>query len=208
MSSPKTPGRVPSLNPAWISGTAALFCYAIHAGFHLLHGRPYDLLWACHIGAAIVGVGLLASSATVNGIGTLFLWLGTPLWLMEVAGGHEEFNPTSCFTHVGGLVLGLYGTYRLGMPKGVWWKAVAVLVGLIGLCRLTTPASANVNVAFAIPSGWEGQFASHGAYLITVIGLVAGYFLITQLVLRLALALLKRQSRSQKSGAPGLEERP
>jgi hypothetical protein len=199
---------VPSLSPAWVSGTAALLCYAIHAGFHLLHGRPHDLLWACHIGAAIVGVGLLASSATVNGIGTLFLWLGTPLWLMEVVTGHEEFNPTSCFTHVGGLVLGLYGTYRLGMPKGVWWKAVAVLVGLIGLCRLTTPAYANVNVAFAIPSGWEKQFASHGTYLVTVIGLVAGYFFITQLVIRLALGLLKRQSGTEKRAALGLEGRP
>jgi hypothetical protein len=127
---------------------------------------------------------------------------------MEVAGGREEFNPTSCFTHVGGLVLGLYGTYRLGMPNGVWWKAVAVLAGLIGLCRLTTPTSANVNVAFAIPSGWEGQFASHRTYLITVISLVAGYFLITQLVLRFALAFLNRQSGSEKRVTAGLEERP
>jgi hypothetical protein len=195
------------LSPAWISGTAALCCYAIHAGFHLLHGQPHDLLWACHIGAAIVGVGLLTSSPTVNGIGTLFLWLGTPLWLMEVAGGRAEFNPTSCFTHVGGLLLGLYGTYRLGMPRGVWWKAVAVLVGLIGISRLTTPASANVNVAFAIPSGWESQFTSHGSYLLTVIALVAAYFLMTQFVIRLALVLRRRQSRSEKRAAFGLEER-
>lgn len=90
-------------------GIAALGCYAVHGSFHLINGRPEDLLWACHLGAALVGIGLLVPSPIVTVLGTLFLSLGTPLWLMDLAAG-GVFHPTSCFTHFGGLAIGLYGT--------------------------------------------------------------------------------------------------
>src|SRR5262245_53822825 len=53
------------------AGVAGLFSYAIHAGFHIVSGRPEEALWMCHLGAALVGIGLLISSSAVNGIGTL-----------------------------------------------------------------------------------------------------------------------------------------
>src|SRR4030095_5259080 len=92
--------------PGWADkmkkwGLAALGCYTIHAGFHIINGRPEEVLWMCQLGAALVGIGLLCSSSVTNGIGTLFLCVGTPLWLMYLAGG-GEFYPTSCFPHLGG----------------------------------------------------------------------------------------------------------
>ena len=168
-------------------GIAALCCYAIHAGFHLLNGRPEELLWMCHLGAAIVGIGLLIPSATVNGIGVLFLLVGTPLWVMYLAGG-GEFYPTSCFTHIGGLAIGLYGVARLGMSRGTWWKAALALIALILICRLITPPTANVNVAFAIYPGWESFFPSYPVYILTMIIEATGYFFLCQYVLRRWLA--------------------
>jgi len=164
-------------------GIAALGCYAIHAGFHIVNGRPEEALWMCHLGAALVGAGLLSSSATMNGIGTLFLCVGTPLWVMYLAGG-GEFYPTSCFPHLGGLAIGLYGVRRLGLPSGTWWRAVLALIALILVCRLVTPARANVNVAFAIYPGWEKVFPSHPIYLAVMMGLSAGYFVGFEYVLR------------------------
>ena len=164
-------------------GLAALGCYAVHAGFHILNGRPEEVLWMCHLGAALVGVGLLSSSATTNGIGTLFLCAGTPLWLMYLAAG-GEFYPTSSFPHLGGLAIGLYGVRRLGLPSGTWWKAIAALVALILVCRVVTPARANVNVAFAIYPGWEKVFPSHPIYLAVMMAQSAGYFLLCEFVLR------------------------
>jgi hypothetical protein len=164
-------------------GVAALVCYAIHATFHLIHRRPEDLLWACHLGAAVVGIGLLSSSATINGIGLLFLCMGTPIWLMDLASG-GEFYPTSCFTHLGGLAIGLYGARRLGLPSGTWWKAVLALITLILVCRLVTPERANVNVAFAVYAGLEKVFPSHLIYLVIMMAAAAVYFLVLELVLR------------------------
>jgi hypothetical protein len=162
---------------------AAVVCYAIHATFHLVHGRPEELLWSCHLGAALVGIGFLCSSATINGIGLLFLCMGTPLWLMYLAEG-GEFYPTSCFTHLGGLAIGLYGARRLGLPSGTWWKAVGALIALILVCRVVTPRRANVNVAFAVHAGLEKVFPSHLVYLAIMMGAAAGYFLILEYVLR------------------------
>lgn len=163
-------------------GLAAVDCYAIHAGFHILNGRPEEVLWMCHLGAALAGVGLLSSSPITNGIGTLFLCAGTPLWVMYLAGG-GEFYPASCFPHLGGLAIGLYGVRRLGLPHGTWWKAVAALVTLILVCRLVTPAHANVNVAFAIYPGWEKVFPSHRIYVAVMMAQSAGYFFICEYAL-------------------------
>jgi hypothetical protein len=170
-------------NSLKIWGFGALGCYAVHGGFHLLNGRPAELLWMCHLGAAIVGVGLLRSSPTLNGIGTLFLCVGTPLWVMYLAGG-GEFYPTSCLPHIGGLAIGLYGVRRLGLCAGVWWQAVLSLIALILICRLVTPPEANINVAFAVYPGLEKTFPSHLVYLATMMALAAAYFLICENALR------------------------
>jgi len=171
-----------------IWGFAALACYSIHGAFHLLNGRPAELLWMCHLGAAIVGVGLLISSSMLNGIGTLFLCVGTPLWVMYLAGG-GEFYPTSCFPHIGGLAIGLYGVRRLGFRNGTWWRAVLSLIGLIMICRLVTPPSANINVAFAVYTGVEKVFPSHPVYLTVMIAMASASFMICEYALRRWLVL-------------------
>src|SRR5438067_864423 len=105
-------------------GLVALGCYAVHAAFHLYHRRPEDLLWACHLGTAMVGFGLILRCPELNGIGVMFLCMGTPLGLFELT-RHEQFLPTSTLTHLGGLSIGLFGIRRLGLPQGTWWKASA-----------------------------------------------------------------------------------
>jgi hypothetical protein len=145
--------------------------------------RKIDRTADLHLGAALVGVGLLAASPTTNGIGALFLSMGTPLWVIYLAAG-GEFYPTSVFPHVGGLAIGLYGVRRVRLPSGTWWKAVASLAMLILVCRLITPASANVNVAFAIYPGWEKLFPSHSIYLVVMMVESAGFFLLSEFALR------------------------
>lgn len=164
-------------------GIAAIVCYTIHAGYHLVSGHPEHILWACHLGALIVGVGLLTEKPVVAGIGTLFLCMGTPLWLMELLAG-GAFMPTSIFTHVGGLVIGLVGTYHVGLPRGTWWKSVAALAALIALARLVTPAEANVNIAFDVQAGYENYFPSYPVYLVTMIVSAAAYFFTAQFLMR------------------------
>jgi hypothetical protein len=176
-------------------GLAALACYAVHAFVHLVRGEWYDLFWACHVAALFVGAGLLARSATLNGVGVLVGLMGLPLWLADLAAG-GDFYPTSTLTHVMALGIGLYGTVRLGMPRGAWWRAALVLVGLIGLCRLVTPPGPNVNVAFSIQHGWESRFSSHASYLAWMVGSATVYFFVSERIVRLLISAMRKSSQS------------
>jgi len=145
-------------------GLLALLFYLVHGTNHLLHGRAPDLLWACHLGAVLVGVGLLRRRAAWSGTGLSWLVLGNFMWALDLAGG-GELIVTTVGTHVGGLALGFYGVRRLGWAPYTWVRAVLGLVVLWIVCRLVTPWGANVNLAFFVHPGWEREFPSFPAYL-------------------------------------------
>jgi len=166
----------------WL-GLGALACYAIHAGSHVLAGRPADTLWACHVATLLVGVGALVESATVIAIGVLWLAFGNPLWALDLSTG-GEFLPTSPLTHVGGFALGCLALKRLGVPKAAWWKAALAFVALLGLTRALTPRSANVNLAFAVAPGWERTFPAYPPYLAMLLGIGTAVFFVAEIALR------------------------
>ena len=114
----------------------------------------------------------------------MWLVLGLPLWVMELA-AHGGFEPTAALTHVGGLVLGLLGIHRLGLPGPVWWKAAAALTVLYFVSRWTTPVEANINLAFSIWPGWEPYFPCYRVYLLAIAAWCMLVFAGTQCVLRL-----------------------
>jgi hypothetical protein len=89
---------------AW--GALACGFYAVHAAYHTAHGRPEEALWVCHLGALLVGVGLLRPWPAVAAIGSLWLCVGDVLWVISLVGG-TGFLPTSLGTHVGGPAAGL-----------------------------------------------------------------------------------------------------
>jgi hypothetical protein len=161
-------------------GALAVAFYAVHAGQHLYHGRPEDLLWACHLGSLLVGVGLIVDSARMVGVGFLWLCLGDVLWLLDLAGG-GELIPSSLLTHVGGLAIGLIGVRRLGIPRGSAWQAVVSFLLLQQICRWTTPEAANVNIAHGVWAGWEQTFPSYWTYEIVLVGIGLASFLLVEM---------------------------
>jgi hypothetical protein len=170
-------------------GLLALAFYAVHTVHHLRHHQPENALWACHLASVLVGAGLVFRSPSANAIGFLWLVLGVPLWLTDLAGG-APFLATSLLTHVGGFVLALYGLALLGMPEHAWWKAIVAFVALQQVTRVLTPPAANVNLAFAVWPGWEGRFASYRSYeaMLVAAGLV-GFFVVERVTRRAAAAL-------------------
>jgi hypothetical protein len=166
----------------WL-GLLALAFYAIHCACHIWQRHPENVLWSCHLAAAAVGVGLLAGWTTVLGIGVIWLAVGVPLWLIDVCTG-GEFNPTSVLTHVGGLVVGLAGVWRMGLPSGVWWKALLALAVLQQLCRWLTPPEANVNVAFSVYPWMEPYFSSYPRYYVAMVVVFAPLYFLAEYALR------------------------
>ena len=192
MSTASSPPSRPPPSRVW--GALALVFYAIHAGHHLLRGHPEDLLWACHLGAMCVGIGLLARLPLMNAVGFLWLATGDVIWLIGLSSG-VEFIPTSLFTHVGGLALGALGIVRFGMPRHTWWRAVLAFFVLQQLCRLATPPQANVNLAHAAWSGWEELFPSTVAYQIALLAIgAAACFAVERISCRVLVRLAARSA--------------
>jgi len=157
--------------------------YAIHAGGHLGRGQPEDLLWACHLGALSVGVGLLLGSPALNAVGFLWLCVGNVLWCLDLAAGGELIT-TSLLTHVLGCGIGGFGVARLGMPRHSWVRALLALLALQLLCRLVTPPQANVNLAHAVWAGWEDRFPAYWAYQALLLLVAAAAFALLEFIAR------------------------
>jgi hypothetical protein len=165
-------------------GVAALVCFAAYAVQQVRAQRAENIAWACHLGCALVGLGWLLDSASLNAIGLLWLLPGLAFWALYLAGG-GGFKWTSCLTHVGGSTLGLFGAQALGVPPGAWWKAGLGYALLVLVSRRLSRPAENVNFSLQVWPGWEHRFPSHRRY---VAGLVLGGF-----ALFLALELLLRR---------------
>jgi hypothetical protein len=164
-------------------GLLVLAGTAIHYGYHLYHHRPWDLLWACHVAAALVGIGCLLDWPPCVGIGLLWLMAGVPLWVLDLVTG-GEMTPTSILTHLGGLAVGMSYVGVRGMSAGSWWQAGLALIALQLLCRWVTPASENVNIAFTVYKGWERWFPSYFWYWLMLTIVFALVFALSEYGLR------------------------
>lgn len=132
-----------------VLGAAGLALYAVHAARHATFRQPEHLVWLCNVAAVAVGAGLLLGRPMLNAVGVLWLIVGDPLWLIDLMRG-GELLPTSLLTHGAGLVLGIVGLRRLGLPRGAWWRAVLAGLVLLTVTRAITPAAADVNLVYTL----------------------------------------------------------
>jgi len=140
-----------------VAGFSGVTFFLAHLASGLSEGEGIRALWACHVASLLAGIGILLRSATPVGIGVLWLLAGIPLWAVYLAIG-GPFNPTSLLTHFGGLAVGCHGLKTMGVPRGLWWKAIAGLWVLLAIARLTSPPELNVNLAWHVYQR-EGSFA-------------------------------------------------
>ncbi len=167
-------------------GITAILFYFIHGGYLLIRQQdPSHLLWACHLGAAAVGLGLLFRRSPLFSTGVLWLGLGNMMWMLYLI-GKGEFVITSVLTHLGAFFIGLIAIYKIKMPitKNAWLWAVAGMAALQQLCRWITNETENVNLAFRVHEGWEKMFPSYGWYLVVLFFTCAIVFFLLEIILK------------------------
>ncbi|MSP63764.1 MAG: hypothetical protein EXR72_26140 [Myxococcales bacterium] len=166
-------------------GAAALAGAVIHGSIHLARGEPEEWLWACNLATWMIGLGLLLRAPMPVAIGTMWLAVGLPLWVIDLLAG-GELIPASVFIHPIALCLGLVGVRRLGLPPGAWWRALLTLAALHLACRLFTTPAANINAAVQVGRAWDRLFPTYlASYVAGVLSHLAAFLLLQRLLPRL-----------------------
>ncbi|MBI3726007.1 hypothetical protein HY251_18925 [bacterium] len=142
-----------------LPGLLALGFYGVNAAYYFHRGEPWNALWICHLSCVWIGLGLMLRSPALNAIGLLWLSYGFPLWVYYLI-FEGDLRATSACTHVGGMSAALLGVRELGIPRGTWRKAIAGILVLQQVCRMTTPAPENVNMSAGVWAGFERCFFS------------------------------------------------
>ncbi len=165
------------------AGVLATAFFLIHAAALAHAGEYYHIFWSCHLGCLIVGIGLLVRQPWPYAIGFFWLTMGVPLWLLNVLTRHQLML-TSTLSHIGGLIIAVFGLRFLKLPRFAWAAATAGLVVLGIFTRLATPHEANVNLAFAVWSGWEDRFPSYFWYVVMLLSIAAACFGLLEYIIR------------------------
>lgn len=173
--------RITSSRALTLLGVLALAIYVLHTANHLRRGTPHDLLWVCNLATALLAIGCLARNATLAAIPLLWLSAGTPFWLLDAFAG-SEVMATSILTHVGGLMISVLAIWKLGMPRGAWYRASAASALVVALSRVATPAEYNVNLAFSVRTGWEPFFGDHLLYIGMLFAVASVVFFVVERV--------------------------
>lgn len=193
---------MPRIRPQILPGSLVLAIFVAHATSHIRLGQAPQILWMCNVGVLGIALGWLLGAPRTLATGTIWLALGTPIW---VYGASTEFGfqLTSVLSHVGGLALGGLGVWRLGLPRGTWWRAALAMLPVVAVSRFLLPAHQNVNLAHRAWPGWEDVFPTHLLFLLAFYILYVAILLgLESIARRLGLPEGPREPEAPPAGSP------
>ncbi len=162
-----------------VLGVVAFALFAAREIVFVLRGHSEDGLWVCYVALLLIAVGLLARAPTWNAVGTFWLTVGFPLWIIDMlAAGNTE--STSALTHVGGVILGYTGMKQLGLPSRTWVFSILGLAAMIVISRSMTTAPDNINFSYCVYEGAAKIFPSYWSYILALFFAFTGSFLMLQ----------------------------
>lgn len=174
--------------------------FLAHAGHHVLLGSPWDVLWLCNLAPLLLALGCLGEWPSCVAVALLWETFGMPVWLINWAAGASVI-PTSPLVHVLCPIVAFLAALELGWPRGAGYKALVGMTAVVLLTRAFTPPSENVNVAFAVRSGWEERFPRHDVFAaFSFAGGAAIFLLGDPLYARAVAALGRRRAEAKESG--------
>ncbi|KYF71690.1 hypothetical protein BE15_39385 [Sorangium cellulosum] len=121
-------------------------------------GRMGEMLFACHVAALAVALGLLAGAGWLVGPAFVFsVGVGIPAWLIEVI-ATRKVTLLSSAAHLAPPAAAALHLARRGLPSGSALSAWGTFVALLVLSFVATDPALNVNLAHR-PSREMAAFA-------------------------------------------------
>ncbi|WP_437284558.1 hypothetical protein [Sorangium sp. So ce406] len=136
-------------------------------------GRMGEMLFACHVAALAVALGLVAGAGWLVGPAFVFsVGVGIPAWLIEVVATRKA-TLLSVAAHLAPPAAAALHLAQRGLPSGSALAAWAMFVALLALSFVATDPALNVNLAhrpsremavFA-PTPWSARLLMAGVTL-------------------------------------------
>lgn len=158
-----------------------LFWLGQGINYWLMDGLPH-MLWMCNIGNLLLAIGIFFRIGWLARLAAIWLLPGVVIWLQYVV-STGDIKISSVFAHIGGLILGLYIFYKIGCSKFVALHAIIWYLVLQQFCRMFTPPSYNLNVAFDVHGGLKNTFSSYWKFWLTATMVVVVGMYILQFIL-------------------------
>jgi hypothetical protein len=152
-------------------GLAVLGVLGLHAATKVPAGQLTEMLWMCHVSAALIGAGLLLARPALAAVGFLsHLAVGTPAYLLDVA-VQRATTATSLAAHVVPLGCGWLVVRRWGLPRRAALWAFALFVALLPISYFLADPRLDVNLSRAawpplrgvLPRPWMAWLANAAA---------------------------------------------
>jgi hypothetical protein len=159
--------------PRW-TGLVALALLCADAAEKWKMNLLPELLWNCPVAVGLMGVGILFGQVRLAAAGFLLITaVGVPAYTVLLLANPRDTTLLSAVLHFAGPVLGAIALWDQGLPKWTSLWAFAVLLALIPLSRLVTPAALNVNMAYGpygplakwFPAPWVSYVVNLGGAL-------------------------------------------
>ena len=166
-------------------GLLPLAFFTAHMSFYWRNGGMENMFWMCNVANLALAAGLFLGVRWLIRIAVLWLIPGLPIWLYYVAvnGG---WLVTSFFTHIGGLIVGLFVLQRIGAGRWTWLHGFVLFLIVQQASRMLTLPQSNVNIAHVVDPAWAGVFNTYWLYwLATTLTVAAGLWGLGLILLKL-----------------------
>lgn len=153
-------------HPLALRAGGPLLLLALLGAYALEHGRENlaELLWACHVCTALLGLGLLLGLWRLVAAAALFyVTVGVPAWLLEVVASGTT-TASSLALHLATPLVGGLALRGRPPPRGTVALAFALYPAVLLLSRMLTDPARNINVAHAVWPAMSPYFPSLGLY--------------------------------------------
>lgn len=143
------------------------------------------MLWMCNLATAVLGIGMIVGFSPLIRLAVIWLIPGLALWFWFVVmeGG---WLWTSFFSHVGGLLIGLFAMREVRGGRWTWLYASIWYLVVQQLCRMITDPELNVNVAHRPFEDFAEMFGSYREYwILTTLLVVVGSWLLGMAMMEL-----------------------
>jgi hypothetical protein len=165
----------------WLGLLPLIFFFA-----QALHYWPTNelghMLWMCNLGNLILALGLFLDKPVMVRLSAIWMIPGLVVWFVYVVLPWGVFL-SSILAHVGGLAVAMIALKWYRMDRSSWRHAFGWYLVVQLISRFVAPAAFNVNLAHAVPSGWERAFQSYWSFWLVLTAVTAAVLWVSGMIL-------------------------